>query len=72
MNILADPFDPLDPGTLEAARKARGITSGAIAKLANCNASTISRIEAGKVDPRVTETWAPIVAAVLSLPLSAA
>jgi predicted transcriptional regulator len=57
-------IDPLDPSTLEAARKAAGLSRADLASAAKCSETTILRIEKGGVDPRLDETWAPIVRAV--------
>lgn len=57
-------IDPLDPSTLEPARKEAGLTRAELAILANVDATTIMRIEKGAVDPRLDGTWRPLVEAV--------
>ena len=56
-------IDPLNPKTLEAARKARSLTRGRLSELSGVHETTIMRIEKGEVDPRLDGTWAPIVRA---------
>lgn len=56
-------IDPLDPKTLEPARKDAKLSRADLAKMADVNETTILRIESGKVDPRIDGTWAPIVRA---------
>lgn len=56
-------IDPLDPRSLEAARKAAQFSRADLAKLANVSETTILRIEKGDVDPRLDGTWAPLVRA---------
>jgi len=56
-------IDPLNPRTLEPARKAAGLSRSDLAKIADVNETTIMRIEKGEVDPRLDNTWAPLVRA---------
>ena len=56
-------IDPLDPRTLEGARKAANLSRAELARLAAVNETTILRIEGGSVDPKLDGTWAPIVRA---------
>ena len=54
-------LDVLHPTSLEAARKAAGLSRGELAELSGIHETTIGRIEKGQVDPRVSGTWAPLV-----------
>jgi predicted transcriptional regulator len=56
-------IDPLDPTTLKSAREAAGLSCAELAEQSGVHTTTIRRIEAGKVDPHVDGTWAPIVRA---------
>ena len=56
-------IDPLDPRTLEAARKAANLSRAELAALAKVNETTILRIERSLVDPRLDGTWVPLVRA---------
>lgn len=60
-------IDPLDPSTLETARKKLGLSRAELAQMASVNETTILRIESGKVDPRLDGTWVPLVRAIQSL-----
>lgn len=51
----------LTPATLRETRQKVGITMASLAEQSGVHQTTISRIERGKVDPRFSETWAPIV-----------
>lgn len=61
-------FDPLNPRTLEPARKSKGLSRAALADLAKVSETTILRIEKGEVDPRLDGTWAPIARAIAETP----
>ena len=65
-------IDPLDPGTLQSAREAAGLTRADLAKLASINETTVMRIEKREVDPRLDGTWAPLVRALQAHPSSEA
>jgi predicted transcriptional regulator len=54
-------IDPLDPRSLKTAREEAKLTPRDLALLAKVHETTITRIEGGKVDPRLDGTWAPIV-----------
>lgn len=69
--MMTDPLDVLSPPTVLAARRVRGVTAQMLAELAGVHVTTIRRIEAGTVDPRVEGTWAGIVLALRALPLLA-
>jgi len=56
-------IDPLDPKTLEPARKEAKLSRAELAAMAGVNETTILRIEKGDVDPRLDGTWAPLVRA---------
>lgn len=56
-------IDPLDPTTLEPARKAAGLSRAQLAEISGVHETTILRIEGSKVDPRLDGTWAPLVRA---------
>jgi predicted transcriptional regulator len=62
-SYAAHMIDPLDPRTLEPARKAAGLSRSELARRADVNETTILRIEKGDVDPRLDGTWAPLVRA---------
>lgn len=57
-------IDPLNPSTLEAARKDAKLTRAQLAEMASVNETTILRIEKGEVDPKLDGTWAPLVRAI--------
>lgn len=63
---LSGMFDPLNPTTLSAARKAAGLTRSELALAAQVSETTILRIEKGEVDPRLKSTWEPIARALAS------
>lgn len=65
-------FDPLNPRTLEPARKSIGLSRAALADLAKVSETTILRIEKGEVDPRLDGTWAPIARAIAAAAPSSA
>lgn len=54
-------IDPLDPRTLESARKEADLSRADLASIAKVSETTILRIEKGQVDPRLDGTWAPLV-----------
>ena len=56
-------IDPLDPTTLEPARKAAGLSRAQLAEISGVHETTILRIEGAKVDPRLDGTWIPLVRA---------
>lgn len=58
---MSDILDNLDPGTLRRAREACGMSRADLAAAANVHPTTILRIEAGHLDPRLASTWAHIV-----------
>jgi len=60
-------IDPLDPRSLENARRAVGLSRSELADMARVHETTIMRIEGGIVDPRLEGTWAPLVRAVQSM-----
>lgn len=62
--MLADMIDPLNPATLKDAREKIGLSRGELADLSKVHETTIGRIENGQVDPRLRDTWAPLVRAV--------
>lgn len=57
-------IDPLNPSTLKEARENAGLSRGELAELSEVHETTIGRIENGKVDPRLRDTWAPLVRAI--------
>jgi predicted transcriptional regulator len=61
-------LDPLNPRTLEPARKAAGLSRADLASMAQVSETTILRIEKGEVDPRLDGTWAPIARALAAAP----
>lgn len=61
-------IDPLNPRSLEAARKEKRLSRADLAKLAEVSETTILRIEKGDVDPRLDGTWAPLVRALVASP----
>lgn len=61
-------IDPLDPTSLEGARKAADLSRAELAKLSGVHETTILRIETGKVDPRLDGTWAPLCRALSPRP----
>jgi predicted transcriptional regulator len=61
--MLSCMIDPLDPTTLEPARKAAGLSRAQLAEISGVHETTILRIEGSKVDPRLDGTWAPLVRA---------
>ena len=67
---MTDPLDVLDPSSLSAARKVRGLSRSDLARLAGVDASTIFRVEGGQ-DPGVAKTWAPLVDALRAIPIAA-
>lgn len=64
-------IDPLDPSTLERARKAAKLSRADLAAAVGVHQTTILRIENGGVDPRVDGTWAPLVRYLQSCELNA-
>ena len=60
-------IDPLDPSSLEDARKSAGLSRAELAKLSGVHETTILRIEKAMVDPRVDGTWVPLVRALNDL-----
>jgi len=56
-------IDPLDPTTLEKARKDANLSRAELAARSKVHETTIMRIEKGEVDPRLDGTWAPLVRA---------
>lgn len=65
-------IDPLDPKTLESARKVLGLSRADVAARAGVDETTILRIETRKVDPKLNGTWAPIVRAMQSFEMELA
>lgn len=63
-------IDPLDPRTLKTAREHAKLSPRELAELAGVHETTVTRIEAGKVDPRVDGTWAPLVKALQQIATS--
>lgn len=61
-------IDPLNPATLKQAREEAGLSRSQLARIASVNETTILRIEAGDVDPRLNGTWIPLVRALQSTP----
>lgn len=59
-------LDALNPKTLQKAREAAKLSRAQLALRSGVSETTILRIETGKVDPRTTSTWAPIVREVLA------
>ena len=59
-------IDPLNPASLEPARKAAGLSRAELAALSGIHETTILRIETEKVDPKLDGTWAPLVRAIQS------
>lgn len=66
---MTDPLDPMNPTTLRAAREARGLNLTDLARLSGVLVTTILRIEASGTDPRTIQTWAPLVAALNTVPV---
>lgn len=56
-------IDPLNTRTLQAAREAAGLSRSELARRAGVNETTVLRIEKGDTDPRLDETWGPLVRA---------
>jgi transcriptional regulator with XRE-family HTH domain len=67
---MTDPLDVLKPSSLAEARKARGLTRAALAKLSGVDVTTIFRVENGQ-DPGLAKTWAPLVDALRGVPVAA-
>ncbi|QTH19639.1 helix-turn-helix transcriptional regulator [Rhizorhabdus wittichii] len=61
-------IDPLNPRSLEQARKDAKLSRAELSAISNVHETTIMRIEKGEVDPRVDGTWAPIVRALQQCP----
>ena len=66
---MNDPLDPMNPTTLRAAREARGLNLTDLARASGVLVTTILRIETNGTDPRTIQTWAPLVAALNTVPL---
>jgi len=60
-------INALDPASLQPARLNVKLSPKELADLAGVHVTTITRIEAGKVDPRLNGTWAPLVEALQKL-----
>jgi predicted transcriptional regulator len=64
-------FDDLTPSALKDVRKKAGISTLQLAERSGVHQTTITRIERGDVDPRLSQTWTPIVQALRELAAAA-